>query len=337
MSTEEDWTLTRTKGGKGIEPNEPVEIQCTELQAIALLESGDARLKKSPINPPQHLLDLLNARVHMIENLGPEISDPKIYGRIVEKVFKDSVRQTIVDGNTLRWRHGKIKLRQLAGRYLSQCSDPNCDLFFHFRLATFEGSFWTAAAFNSISDKVYGLELNRSAPALMNSLAVHAAAVLVPSGSMEFTYEALKLQGLFEVAIDRAISSGRIIVGQETPAGDRFVAPDAAAGLTREEMDDGYFFLPSIELPTSVIASNTLLHRKKIIAKAWIKKVCEHFSNLDRRPSQKDMVTVMCEKFELTENAASDALKESEWPTVWKSGRISDAQKVKINEIKSLN
>ncbi len=334
MSEGEDWTLiAKPIGGR----QDPAEFQCSELEAIELLEEGKALLKKSPIHPPRHLLAMLEERVKMIELLGPETSEAKVCAKIADKVFSSSIRQTFVDGKTLTWKRGKIGLRQLVGRILSQCSDPSCDLFFVFRKATFCGSYAIGGEYKTLSDKIYGLELDRSPTSSMDSLAVHAAAVYVPSGSLEFTYEALKLQRQLEVAIDHAISSGRIIVAQETLAGDRFVAPGAAAKLKREDLDDGYFFVPSRDLPSSVVTSNTPLHRKKANAQNWLTATCDYFEKLGKRPSQSDLAIVMRQRFDLTENAARDVVAGSTWPAAWKSGRIPEAQKVSISEIRDLN
>lgn len=337
MTEKEAWTLKRTRDDEGIELDVPVEIRCTEPDAIEYLERGTATLVKSPCSPPYQLLELLTQRVGLIQRLGPETNNPDDLHKIVDKIFIGSIRQNFVDGKSLNWRSGIIELRKLVGRYLSQCPCLECDLFFEFRLATFGGSTWSRGEFNSVADKTYGLELDRSAPVSIDSLSVRAAAVHVPGGSQEFTHKALTLQREFEKTIGLALSDGRVLVSQETPAGDRFVAPDAAKNLTQRELANGYHFLPSIELPATVLASNKPLQKIKRDARSWVEKICQNCLEQGRRPSQIDVKFVMQSKFEISENAAKEVIKEANWPEGWSSGRIPDDQKIDIKEIRDIN
>ncbi len=333
MSGSKDWTLIKRDELNG----DFHEVECSETEAIEVLSVGMGRLAKSPTSPPIGLLNLLRERVADLDVLGSEITEPQVLVRIVKKIFPSAVRQTFFEDHELFWRKGKIGLRELVGRRLSQCSDPTCDLFYHFSLATFGGSVWPSNSLPELRERTYGSELYRSPPADKKAMKILATSIHVPSQSEEFTIAALELQKELEDAIDLSLSSGRIIVSQETPAGDRFIPPRVAKTLSRDEMDDGYSFLLSSDLPESILGSKTSLPNKRKRAKDWLSRVWDYFLLSERQPSQEDLMTVIQEKFGLTANAAKEVVKgyakEIEVPV----GRIAQRKQVNISEIRGVN
>jgi hypothetical protein len=308
-------------------------IRLEEEEAVKLIDKGIAWPNKKPDDPPYKLLQRLQKLLDP-DVLGPKVTEPEQMSFIDELIFPDGVRKAFAKGAQLHWYTGKTGLRELVGTKMSSADGANSDLFMLFRLATFECTDRWQWKSEECTEHVYGEEYARERPDDPSDPHDRAIRYAGPFyGDWEFfAGHALELQADLEDLIEHGIRNGRIIVGQTTRYGDRFVPPQVASRDGVQSFDDSYVFLASSELPT--MEARLPARRKRAIE--WANAALGYFNDFGRRFSASDAQQVMIERFDLTANAAKEAWKKTNHPKN-KAGSIAENQRVSLEELRKFN
>ena len=309
MNPKSVWKLEIQRSDPDLGYKERDEIELPEAKAIELIANGQAWFAEKPEVPPSALLHQLQTKVKLIEQLGPKLENSSQFAELNEKLFPHHVRQTFVDDCSVYWVRGKVGLRDLVGRRLSQWDSDEFDLFALLRLIAFASIPRWRGNQNDLQHHLHTHEYNRCHPGEREDYIPLIGFLSMTEDWVDFAYEAECLSADFEDAIRQGLAAGRILVSQETPMGDRFVHPNVASRMSVRDIDDSYCFALSSELPSSVFKKMPPLHARRKEAASWAGEAVAHFGGLNLRVTGTTAKTVMQLIFGLTANASKDAWK----------------------------
>lgn len=335
MTEEGFWELIGTRSDATAGVRAGARLTVPETQAVDLVTSGVAWPAGGIDRPPYILLSRVKEAMGRIELLGPPIEGEKKIDEIVAKVFPAAVRQTFVGGNTLVWAAGKVGLREMVGRQLSNSKDAEVEPFGLLRFVGLGGIGNSTYYSEEIRQKLYGDEYAREEPEDHDDF---DRLLFNPGRSMEwreFLFQVLTLQGRFESLIVRALREGRILAAQTARAGDRFVAPVAAAAIPVGDISDSFQFALSSGLPRSLFERLAPLNTRRDAATRFIEDLNQQYAGSGRQFTSEDVKTIIQERYDLTPNAAKDA---------WAAAKISKAKfrnirkdiKIPIDELRAV-
>ena len=315
--------------GTGLVKGEETELPADV--ALELVLSQRAWISRKPDRPPYTLLQFLQGKIAQTELLGPPHLDVTQLAAIQEAVFAGGIRQSLVAGHPLKWWCGKTGLREMAGRRLSKIDDDRLDPFFLLRFLAFESAARWARNQEGLREQVYGQEYARKLPDPLDDFDVLLLSRELSGEWHDFTAEALTIQGEMEQVIAVALREGRILVGQQSAKGDRFMPPQVLGSTAVADLDESYFFALSSELQETSKVRLIPLHARRKTAAGWIEAAFEHFSKGARRFTAADAQTVVQEKFDLKPNAARDTwrladIPKSEFRNPKKNQRVTIAE-----------
>ena len=310
------------------------EVELSESEAIELIASGFAWPAERPSEPAYTLLEDLQAKVGNIELLGPCIENERQIKAVHEALFTGNLRRSFVEDRSVNWVQGKIGLRDIVGRRLSQSKHNDFDLFALFRCVTFTMAGLKSVRRSELERKIHAHEYGRRRSQSANdpNRSIFLAGLSEPW--LTFTVNALNLAADFECAIVEALRQGRILACQEARGGDIFLHPRVAASRQIKDFDDSYWFALSSELPLSIVKKMPPVGWLRERAKEWMEELYEHYKDSGRRFTGSDAQTVAQEKLEgLTPNSARDAWRAANFPKKEFSNPKSNI-KIPIEEIR---
>ena len=340
MST--DLTLNvrmRNITGEGGKLTEAI-IELPTEEAVRLVLSGEAELSVEQDTPPLAILEKVTELVSQIENLGPSATDAEVFENVSNVVFKNGMRQTYAAGQTLHWSSSFKEAKNLVEITLCSCPVAKCNIIAQLRTLCDHHTRNAPEANQSMELSKEQLKKHRLVPHPKNGLILILDQWEYHQLSSDWFgfHEKLKeLSAEIRTIFNQAITDGRILVGEDTPKGDRFIPPELARDLIFKRGKSNYKYLLSSNLPKDWFLKNETLAKTKANAKRWLERTYEAIEPSGKRWSQRDICVVLQEKFGLTPNAALDVCNNSDIPNRLKLGNIPTEERADIGVLRKYN
>ena len=330
------WRDQGRAGGKGLEGvhNLPSD------QALEQILSGDAQLCVEQSDPPFEVLAKAADFAEDIEKLGPPTTDARAFEKIDSSIFRNGMRQTMVAGQTLFWAPSYKEMKHMVEVSLCACSNFDSNIFEQLRKIC-SRCIWNSP--EKRADRVLSEEY------MAENLLVKAPQSIVITEETNREYFQLEplwyqfyceldvLNKSIDETIKHALVEGRILVGEDTPKGDRFISPELASSISPSKRKPQYHFVLTRDMPSEWFSSVETLANRKTKAKRWLERAYVSISEFEKRWSGTDAKIVIREKFDLTPNAANDVWRESDIPNRGEPGNIPENERADISLLREFN
>ena len=278
-------------------------------QTLERILTGDAELCVEQSGPPFEVLAKVAGFATDIEKLGPPITDAKAFEKIDSSVFRNGMRQTMVAGQTLFWASSYKEMKHMAEVSLCACSNFDSNLFEQLRKIC-SRRIWNSPEKRAdrVLSEAYMAEnlLVKAPPSIVITEVTNREYFQLEPPWYRFYCALDVLNKNIDETIKHALVEGRILVGEDTPNGDRFVSPELASSINPRKRKPQYHFVLTRDMPSKWFSSVETLANRKTKAKRWLERAYVSISEFDKRWSGTDAKIVIREKFDLTPNAAND-------------------------------
>lgn len=320
----------------GAKDSKAIDLPANE--AVPLILAGDAELARTQITPPFELLLEAGSRARNLESLGPAVTSKDAFRKIDAQVFRNGLRQTIIEAQTLFWADGCKEALQLVQTCLSGCTNKDANIFEQLRAAL--ARYLSRQGLTNLSHDLnrQQMEENLLVPLLPGTTVVYTINDYyyhrVSKNWYKFYFNFEEVSNLVESVFQGALELGQVIVAQDTPKGDRLISPELVGKLDLDKKDGEYHFLATRDLPAVWFTSDIPLNERKSGGRKWAERVLAHFGAMGLRPAGSDIQAIMQEKHALTQNAVREVWRLVEGPNRGLKGSIKEEQRVSLNEIR---
>lgn len=304
-------------------------------EGIGLLAKGAATLASLQSQPPFSVLNWLLEVIDNQRRFGPKVLEAELLSKAQQYLIADGSRQSIVEGKHLPWTNGFQMRKEVSKRQLA----PN------------QWALETKSALDSVLYEYLDKRAWRVSRRGISAEQIEAER-LVPTGESDFLRETVDYWGLSSAWYDfykqrpkiddeiqgrlsRGLSEGRILCCRSSQGADVLVHPVETQTPRFRTYNQDHWYVFSSDLPKAWFADKRPIHKRRNDASAWMLGAVGHFRNLGRRVTRKDLISTAMKKFDLSQNASSDA-----WGAVSKKadlslGNIPSDQKVTNEELLS--
>ena len=295
-----------------------VEQVFDDEEAVGLLAKGAATLASLQSQPPFAVLNWLLEVLDDQMSLGPQVLDAELLSKAQQHLIADGSLQSIVEGHYLPWTNGPQLRKEVSKRLLA----PN------------PGALEAKSALASVLYEYLDKRAGRVSRRGISAEQIEAER-LVPTGESDFLHETVdywelsstwydfykrlpKIDNEIQGRLSRGLSEGRILCCRSSQGADVLVHPVETQTPRFRTYNKDHWYVFNSDLPKAWFADTRPIHKRRNDASAWMLGAVEHFRNLGRRVTRKDLVSTAMKKFDLSQNASNDA-----WDAVSKEADLS--------------
>lgn len=310
--------------------------QMPSQDALPKILSGEIRLSRLQNEPPLAMLAALSDRIEDLDLVGRTISPEDTLPKLMEKILRSGARQEYVEGNTLNWRGGLKALTTVCKNGWVNSVDEETTILDQLKSILDEAIVRQIPRIFTHRPTPDYIKSNRLVDEPYNPLFdPEADEKLYPLPPDWFAFHCAmeELKATVERTMAQGLQASRILAVDDRPNGAVLLPP--SKGLAGSEADTRHYLLTR-DLPEAWLGKEMPRHKMIVAAVAWLERVHAVLTPIDKRLSRADGLTVMKEKFGLSNSGAADAWSDENNPWRGASGAIPAANRININVIREI-